>query len=711
MIQSSCKNSIFTFFMQYYAKKKFYNEISHFFCNFDLRIQTNISVNKLMMREKIEQLRRRIDELNRKYYVENISELSDSEFDALIKTLEQMESEHPEFYDPNSPTQRVGSDLTSGFQTVNHRVPMQSLANTYSIAEVEDWMQRVKRESEVEISYSCELKFDGTAISLTYENGKFVRAVTRGDGVKGDDVSAAIRTIRSIPMQLVGEGIPEVMEVRGEVYMPFDVFKRLNEQRVDVGEEPFANPRNAASGSLKLQSPREISRRELECVLYSVQSDEMPALSHYEILQRMSRWGFMVSSYTKLCQTIEQVERYLARWDKARHKLPFATDGVVIKVDSLSVQRTLGSTAKAPRWAVAYKFKAEEAITTLTSVEYSVGRTGAVTPVANLQPVQLSGTVVRRASMHNADQIALLDLRVGDRVVVEKGGEIIPKITRVVVENRGLFSFPIEFPKVCPSCYSPLSKIEGEAKHYCTNYNGCPVQIVGRLAHFVSRKAMYIDSLGEQTLELFYTNKLVQNVADLYDLKGDQIGGLERMGVLSATNILDGLRASKSVPYARVLYALGIRYVGETTAKKLAAAIPSIDELSSASLEELVAVEEVGHKIAQSILEWFSSEQNLEIVRRLKAVGLQFSAEKQEQLSEVLQGKKVVISGTFMRHSRDELKQLIELHSGVNQSSVNKNTDILLAGDGIGPSKREKAEKLGTKIMSESDFEELIGNN
>lgn len=663
-----------------------------------------------MIKDKIEQLRLKIEDLNKKYYVDNISLVSDSEFDALLKELQVLESEHPEFYDPNSPTQRVGSDLTGGFTTVNHIIPMQSLANTYSIAEVEDWMHRVTKESEIQIGYCCELKFDGTAISLTYEKGRFARAVTRGDGVKGDDVSNAIRTIRSIPMQLSGSDFPELMEVRGEVYMPYDVFDRLNEQRVDIGEEPFANPRNAASGSLKLQSPKEIARRGLECVLYNVQSEDMPSQSHYQTLQMMKRWGFLVSSYTKPCDSIEQVDKYLAKWDKARHKLKFATDGVVIKVDSLLVQRTLGSTAKAPRWAVAYKFKAEEAITTLLSVEYSVGRTGAVTPVANLAPVQLSGTVVKRASMHNADQIAMLDIRVGDKVAVEKGGEIIPKITRVIADERGLFSYPIEFPKLCPSCEAPLVKVEGEAKHYCVNYNGCPVQIVGRLAHFVSRKAMYIDSLGEQTLELFYAKGLVNNIADLYDLRGEQIEGLERMGTLSATNILDGLRNSRNVPYARVLFALGIRYVGETTAKKLAAAIPSIDELRVASLENLVAVDEVGQKIAQSIVEWFANADNLEIVERLKNVGLQFQAEKQEQLSNVLEGKKVVISGTFMRHSRDKLKELIELHGGVNQSSVNKNTDILLAGDGIGPAKREKAEKLGTRIISENDFEEIISN-
>lgn len=662
-----------------------------------------------MIKQKIEQLRAHITHLNYRYYVENVSEISDIQFDALLRELSDLETAHPEYFDANSPTQRVGSDLSGGFQNVEHRVAMQSLANTYSSAEVSDWMRRVMADSTTALSYCCELKFDGTAISLTYENGRFIRAVTRGDGVRGDDVTAAIRTIRSIPLQLRGDDVPQFMEVRGEVYMSSDVFARLNEQRAEIGEEQFANPRNAASGTLKLQSPTEIARRQLDCVLYSIQSPEISFSSHFEILSRMHAWGFVTSKYSELCGSLDQVEQYLAKWDVLRHKLPFATDGVVIKVDSLAAQRSLGSTAKAPRWAVAYKFKAEEAVTTLLSVEFSVGRTGAVTPVANLSPVLLSGTTVKRASMHNAYQIALLDIRLGDHVVIEKGGEIIPKITRVELGARRLGSTTqIAFPKNCPACGAELIKPEGEAKHYCPNTAGCPPQIIGRIAHFVSRKAMYIDSIGEQTIEQFFAQGLARNIADLYDLKAEQIEQLDRMGSLSAANIIAGITQSVNVPYHRVLFALGIRYVGQTTAKKLAAAIPTIGELASASFEQLISVEEVGDKIAQSIIEYFADEQNLRTIERLQAAGLQFEAERRELASRVLMGKKMVITGTFERHSRDELKALIESHGGENQSAVGKTTDILLAGSSVGPAKLEKAKKFGTKIIDETEFENII---
>lgn len=663
-----------------------------------------------MIKQKIDDLRRRINELNYRYYVQSISEVTDQQFDELLRELNDIERAHPEFFDANSPTQRVGSDLSGGFTSVEHRYAMQSLANTYSSTEVSDWMRRVTADSGEELNYCCELKFDGTAISLTYEHGKFVRAVTRGDGVRGDDVTSAIRTIRSIPLELRGDDVPDFMEVRGEVYMSFAVFDRLNEQRADIGEEQFANPRNAASGTLKLQSPTEIARRELDCVLYSIQSPSSPFTSHYEILQRMHAWGFVTSKYSELCKSLTEVERYLKKWDTARHKLPFATDGAVIKIDSLAVQRSLGSTAKAPRWAVAYKFKAEEAITELLSVEFSVGRTGAVTPVANLTPVQLSGTTVKRASMHNADQIALLDIRIGDRVAIEKGGEIIPKITRVELESRSLFSTPIVFPATCPACGATLIKPDGEAKHYCPNSAGCPPQIISRIAHFVSRKAMYIDSIGEQTIEQFFANGLVRNIADLYDLRAEQIERLDRMGELSASNIIAGIEKSKSAPYYRVLFALGIRYVGETTAKKLAAAIPSILDLSVATYDELIEVEEVGDKIARTILDYFAQIENLTTIERLQRAGLQFAAERRELTSAVLLGKKIVITGTFVRHSRDELKALIEQHGGENQSSVGKTTDILLAGTGVGPAKLEKAQKLGTKIIDETEFETIISN-
>ncbi len=656
-----------------------------------------------MKAEEIKNLRDRINYLNRRYYIDNVSEVSDMEFDALLKSLEKLESQNPELFDENSPTQRVGSDLSGGFQSVEHRVAMQSLSNTYSTTEVSEWMARVEKEVG-EQSYCCELKFDGTAISITYQDGKFVRAVTRGDGQRGDDVSAAVRTIRSIPLELLGDDIPEFMEVRGEIYMPFEVFDRLNEQRAEAGEELFANARNAASGSLKLLSPKEIARRELECVLYSVQSDDSSLTSHFETLKRMAKWGFATSKYSTSCNSIAEVESFIAKWDIARHKLPFATDGIVIKVDSISAQRSLGSTAKAPRWAVAYKFKAEEATTILESVEFSVGRTGAVTPVANLKPVKLSGTTVKRASMHNAEQIALLDIRVGDEVVIEKGGEIIPKITRVETKNRSLFSTPIEFPKLCPACYAPLTKVEGEAKHYCLNAEGCPPQIVGRIAHFVSRKAMQIDSIGEQTIELLLTHKLIENIADLYTLRVEDIEGLERMGTLSAQNVVDGIENSKEVPYSRVLFALGIRYVGETTAKKLAAAIPSIDALKASSLEELMAVDDVGAKVAESILDFFTHQKNIDIIEELRRAGVQLEGQAKELASESLSGQKVVISGTFQRIGREDLRALIEAHGGENQSSVGKSTTLMVAGSGVGPAKIAKAEKFGTEVIDEDTF-------
>lgn len=661
-----------------------------------------------MKQHEILELRRKINYLNKRYYIDNVSEISDTEFDTLLKYLEKLEKENPEYFDPNSPTQRVGSDLSDGFQTIAHTFPMQSLANTYSINEVMDWMARAEKEESQKLEYCTELKFDGTAISLTYTNGKFIKAITRGDGLRGDDVSAAVRTIRSIPMELTGDKIPENMEVRGEIYMPFEVFDRLNAERIDSGEEPFANARNAAAGSLKLLSPSEIAKRSLECVLYSIQSEQSTIESHHELLQLLKEWGFKTSPYSTLCHSIAGVEEFLKKWDIKRHSLPFATDGAVIKVDSIAKQRELGSTAKAPRWAVAYKFKAEEAITTLLSVEFSVGRTGAVTPVANLEPVKLSGTTVKRASMHNAEQIALLDIRLGDRVAIEKGGEIIPKITRVELSERSLFSEEIHFPEACPECGSKLVKREGEAKHFCTNSLGCPPQIIGRIAHFVSRKAMYIDSIGEQTIETLYKEGLIESIADLYDLKAEDIEGLERMGELSARNIISGIEKSKEVPYHRVLFALGIRYVGETTAKKLAAAIPSIVELQRATEEQLLEVEEVGKKIATSLQEFFATQRNIEIIERLEAAGVKFQRESVKLHSEALRGMKVVISGTFEGYSRDKIKEVIEAHGGENQSSVGKNTSLMVIGKGVGPAKIAKAEKLGTKIINENEFNELI---
>ncbi|MEG0815450.1 MAG: NAD-dependent DNA ligase LigA [Mucinivorans sp.] len=660
-------------------------------------------------KEQIYALRDRINHLNHKYYVENSSEVSDQLFDELLAQLAQLEKQYPEFYDPNSPTLRVGSDLVTGFENVKHRYKMQSLANTYSAGEVLDFIQRVEKECG-EQAYCCELKFDGTAISLTYQRGRFVRAVTRGDGVQGDDVSAAVRTIRSIPMQLQNADDQEYIEVRGEIYMTFSTLEKLNAARSDIGEEPMANPRNAASGSLKLQSPEQVASRELDCVLYSVQGADN-IVTQSEVLEKLRAWGFAISSYSKVCIGLHEVEEYLDYWDKARHDLPFATDGVVIKVNNLNVQRSLGSTAKAPRFAVAYKFKAEEALTRLLSVEYGVGRTGAVTPVANLEAVQLSGTVVRRASLHNAEQMALLDIRVGDMVAVEKGGEIIPKITRVDLSARLIDSKPFVYISHCPVCGTKLEQLDGEVKHYCPNALGCPPQIVGRVVHFVSRKAMYIDSLGEQTIEMLYRAGLVNNIADLYDLTVGNIANLDRLGELSANNIIRGIEQSKTVPYARVLFALGIRYVGQTTARKLADAIRSITALEAASYETLLEVDEVGEKIAQSIIEYFADDRNRMIIERLRQAGVQLSAAKKELTSSILSGKKVVISGTFVRHSRDELKILIESNGGENQASVGKNTDLLVAGENMGPAKLEKATKLGTKILNESEFEQLLNSD
>ena len=674
-----------------------------------------MSENKTI-KERIEQLRNELDRQNHNYYVLNSPQIEDGEFDHMMAELEKLEREHPEYDDPDSPTRRVGKDLTEGFVQVRHRFPMMSLNNTYSEDEVAAFMARIEKELPElgfpgKLDYCCELKFDGTAISLTYENGRFARAVTRGDGTVGDDVSANVRTIRSVPLKLRDGGFPDFMEVRGEIYMPFKSFRELNDQKTDIGEEPFANPRNAAAGTLKLQNPAEVARRNLDCVLYAAQSDRPAFDSQYSALQKLAEWGFKTSPHTRLCQSIGEVMDYIRHWDKARHDLPYATDGVVIKVGDYSLQRNLGATSKAPRWAVAYKFKAEQALTRLLSIEYSVGRTGTVTPVANLAPVQLSGTTVKRASLHNADQIELLDVRIGDMVYVEKGGEIIPKITGVSPGERQPDSRPIRFLTECPKCSTPLVKEESEARHYCPNAQGCPPQIIGRIVHFVSRKAMNIDSLGEETIQMLVGKKLIRDIADLYRLDAADLVPLERMGEKSAANIIAGIENSKSAPYERVLFAIGIRYVGETTAKKLAAAIPSIGELAAADVEQLIEVDEVGSRIAESIRAFFADPVNRDIIGRLKEAGVTFEGRKRDQLSETLAGLKVVISGSFTEHSREEIKELIELHGGSNQSSVSKNTDMLVAGSGIGPAKLEKAIKFGTRIISEGEFIALTGNS
>ncbi len=659
------------------------------------------------MKERIAELRRWLNEQNRKYYIDNAPEASDYEFDQRMRELQQLEAEHPEYADPNSPTNRVGSDLTTEFHSVEHRFPMLSLANTYSLDELHEFFERVEREAG-RAEYVCELKFDGTAISLTYEQGRLTRAVTRGDGRRGDDVTANVRTVRTVPLELSGSGWPAMFEIRGEIFMPYASFDRLNAERERAGEQLFANPRNAAAGTLKQQSSAVVARRGLDCTLYQIVGDDLPAQSHWENLEKARQWGFKISDKMQICHSAAEADEYIAYWDEARHSLPFPTDGVVVKVNDYATRQLLGYTAKVPRWAVAYKFKAEQALTRLLSVDFQVGRTGAITPVANLEPVQLAGTTVRRATLHNAEQIAQLDIRTGDMVYVEKGGEIIPKITGVELADRPADSVPFEYAAVCPVCGTPLVRYEGEAKHYCPNQSHCQPQIIGRIIHFIRRRAMDIDGLGEETVELLYQSGLICDAADLYDLRAPQLAVLPRLGDKSAENIIASIEASKSVPFERVLFALGIRFVGETTAKYLAAHFGSLDALMNASPEELTEADEVGAKIAESIVQYFADPANRAIIERLRAAGLQFEAEARELRSDLLAGKSIVISGKFRRHSRDELKELIELHGGRNLAAVSANVDFLLAGENMGPAKLQKAAKLGIKMLSEEEFEAMI---
>ena len=661
-----------------------------------------------MIRERIEELRRQLHRHNRKYYVENAPEISDFEFDALMRELAELEREHPEYADPDSPTVRVGSDITSEFRSVRHRFPMLSLGNTYSPDELHEFVARIEKEVGP-TEYVCELKFDGTAISLTYEHGRLVRAVTRGDGTQGDDVTANVRTIRSVPLRLDGDDWPDYFEIRGEILMPYASFDRLNAEREAAGEALFANPRNAAAGTLKLQASAEVARRGLDCVLYQMAGDALPYDSHWENLRKAREWGFRISDAMRICRDTARIDEYIALWDEQRRTLPYATDGVVIKVNRYDVRRALGTTAKAPKWAVAYKFKAEQALTRLTGVDFQVGRTGAVTPVANLEPVQLAGTTVRRATLHNAEQMALLDIRPGDMVYVEKGGEIIPKITGVELSQRPADSRPFEYIDRCPECGTPLVRYEGEAKHYCPNQSGCRPQILGRIVHFIRRKAMDIDGLGEETVELLFESGLVRDAADLYDLRAEQLACLPRLGDKSAENIVRSVRRSTEVPFRRVLFALGIRFVGETTAKYLAAHFRSLDAVRAASREELTEAEEVGERIADAIAEYFADETNRTIIRRLRAAGIRTEEEEKALASERLCGLSFVISGTFARHSRDELKELIERHGGRNLAAVSANVDYLVAGAKMGPAKLKKAEKLGIRILTEEEFEELAG--
>mgnify|MGYP002552771489 FL=1 len=660
-----------------------------------------------MIRERIEELRRLLDYHNHKYYVENAPEISDFEFDTLMHELQRLEAEHPEYADPNSPSVRVGSDLCAEFRTVRHRYAMLSLGNTYSLEELHEFLDRIEREAGP-TDYVCELKFDGTAISLTYEGGQLVQALTRGDGVEGDDVTANVRTIRSVPLRLRGEGWPALFEIRGEILMPYASFDRLNAEREANGEPLFANPRNAAAGTLKQQASAVVARRGLDCTLYQLAGDNLPFTTHWESLAKAREWGFKVSEHMRICHDTAQIDEFIAYWDEARRQLPFPTDGVVIKVNDFAVRRQLGFTAKAPKWAVAYKFRAEQALTRLESISFQVGRTGAVTPVANLEPVLLAGTTVRRATLHNAEQMALLDIRPGDMVYVEKGGEIIPKITGVELAQRPADSLPFRYIDRCPECGTPLVRYEGEAKHYCPNQSGCRPQIIGRMLHFIRRKAMDIEGLGEETVELLYDNGLVHDISDLYDLRAEQLAPLPRLGEKSADNIIRSIRRSTEVPFRRVLFGLGIRFVGETTAKYLAEHFRSLDAVMAASREELVEADEVGEKIADAIREYFADAENLRIIGRLRQAGLQFEEAARELASETLAGRSFVVSGRFTR-SRDEMKELIELHGGRNLAAVSGNVDYLVAGEKMGPAKLKKAEKLGIRILSEEEFLRMVG--
>ena len=700
-------------------------------------------------REEILALRKELEQANYQYYVLNAPTMSDYDFDQKLRRLQDLEALHPDMFDANSPTQHVGSDLINednaseanlqrgadnvqsttnakhitrspkGFAQVAHRYPMLSLANTYSQEEIEDWLSKLPANVEI----VCELKYDGLSISLWYENGVLTKALTRGDGVKGDNVIDNIKTIAAIPQHMQAleseVQIPDFVELRGEVLLSWESFERLNKEREAQGDALFANPRNAASGTLKLQDPNEVARRGLDCYLYYMLGEELPATKHYDRLQIAKQWGFPISDAVKVCHSLEEVMAYIHYWDTERKNLPVATDGIVLKVNDLSTQEELGYTAKSPRWAIAYKFPAEKQLTRLNAITYQVGRTGVVTPVANLEPVQLSGTIVQRATLHNEDFIRQLDIREGDMVWVEKGGEIIPKITgkKTILNHTELLNsdnvaLNYTFPTHCPECGTPLVRVEGEAAWRCPNEASCPPQIKGKMEHFVSRKAMNIDGLGSETIDLLYSQGLLHNIADIYDLKQDDIARQERLGEKSAQNMLAGIEQSKQVPWARVLFALGIRMVGETTAKKIARRFPSIDQLQWANVEQLTAIDDVGEQIAKNIIAYFNDLSNLEIINRLRESGVQMESQEEEQApqSDILQGKSIVVSGVFSHHSRDEYKAMIEAHGGKNVGSVSKKTSFILAGENMGPEKRKKAESLGVEILTEEQFLELIKN-
>lgn len=664
----------------------------------------------MLVQDQIQALREELNRHNYNYYVLDNPTISDFEFDTKLKQLQELEAIHPEFFDENSPSQRVGGAITKNFETVPHEFRMYSLDNSYSKEDLLDWENRCQKIlGNVPLEFTCELKYDGASISILYENGKLKRAVTRGDGFQGDDVTNNIKTIKSVPIHLKGE-FPQKFEIRGEIILPFAGFEKMNQELIEIGETPYSNPRNTASGSLKLQDSAEVAKRPLDCLLYTLVGNNLPIKTHFEGLEKARSFGFKVPMQSKLAKNIQEVFEFIDFWDKNRHNLPYETDGVVVKVNQIQYQEELGFTAKAPRWAIAYKFKAEQVSTVLESISYQVGRTGAITPVANLQPVQLAGTIVKRASLHNADQIAKLDIRVGDRVFVEKGGEIIPKIIAVSFEDRPKDTVPTNYIDTCPECNTPLVRAEGEAQHYCPNFYGCPPQIIGRIQHFITRKAMDIDGLGGETVALLYNNGLVQNYADLYELKKEQIIPLERMAEKSAENLINGIEKSKQIPFERVLYALGIRYVGETVAKKLANHYKSIDAIASATVIDLVQVDEIGEKIAYSVVQFFQNEENIKTISRLKDFGVQLvSVEKESTiLSNKLAGKTVVVSGVFQSFSRDDLKKAIEDHGGKVGSSISAKTDFVVAGDNMGPAKLEKANKLKISVISEEAFKAMI---
>ncbi len=667
-------------------------------------------MSKENIHQRIIELRSALEDHNYRYYHSSQPVISDLEFDMLMKDLEKLETENPEFFDPNSPTQRVGSDLNKEFEQVRHQYSMLSLSNSYSEEELRDFDQKIRKLTDQKFEYVCELKYDGTSISLRYKNGLLEKAITRGDGTFGDDVTANVRTIRSIPLNLKGIGFLGEFEIRGEILLPFSEFERINNEREELGEQLFANVRNAASGTLKSQKSLVVAERNLDAYFYYLLGENLPEDGHLENLEAARKWGFKISPDTEKCQNMDEVIAFIRKWNTKRFELPVATDGIVIKVNSLSLQQYLGTTAKSPRWAIAYKYKAEQASTILQSVAFQVGRTGAVTPVANLEPVLLAGTTVKRASLHNADIIRNLDLHFGDTVFVEKGGEIIPKITGADPNFRHPMAQPVEFITDCPECGTALIRKEGEAAHYCPNEDGCPPQIKGKMEHFIGRKAMNIDGLGTETIDLLYNEGLIRNIADLYDLRKEQISRLERLGDKSADRILKSLEVSRQVPFEKVLFALGIRFVGETVAKILAHRLINIENIELASLEELTNIDEIGGRIAESVQAYFSKPENIQLVERLKQNGLQMRLDEASlaNRSEKLKGLSIIISGTFEKNSRDDLKKMIEQNGGKNVSSISNNTSYLLAGNNIGPSKLEKAKKLKIPIISEEDFQKMI---